>query len=230
MKIALCLLTLNEINGCKHDIPLIKKIGNNFDEIFVVDNGSTDGTIEFLKKKKIKVFSVPGVSYNEQHAIAIEKTKSDAVIFFPPKGTNSVNDTLKFKKLFDEGYDLIVASRVIKGGKNEDDRHLFKPRKWLTIALALLSAARWRREGNIILDCLHVFRGTTVKSFKKSKIYRTGQTFDIDEIIKSYIHKTRRIEFPTTEKPRKSGKTHFKTIPFGIKIFKYFFKEALKIN
>ena len=230
MKIALCLLTLNEIDGCKQDIPKIKKIQKSFFEVFVVDNGSTDGTIQYLKSKKIRVYSKPGISYNEMHSLAVKKTKADAIIFFPPKGTNVVNDTLKFKKYFEKGYDLIIASRTIKGGKNEDDKHFFKPRKWLTMALALVSAIRWRREGNIIWDCLHVFRGTTTASFKRSNIYTDGQTFDIDQIIKSYKIKSKRIEFPTSEKPRTSGQTHFKTIPFGIKIFKYFFREALKFK
>jgi len=230
MKLSLCLLTLNEIDGCKKDIPKIKRLRKHFFEIFAVDNGSTDGTVEFLKKQGIKVISKPKISYNAMHSIAVKNTQADAIVFFPPKGTNSVKDCLKFERYFNKGYEFIVASRTIKGGKNEDDKHFFKPRKWLTITLALVTAIRWRREGNIIWDVLHVFRGTTVSSFKKSKIYTTGETFDIDEVTKSYIHKLKRIEFPTTEHPRTSGQTHFKTIPFGIKIFKYFFSEALKFN
>lgn len=228
MKIALCLLTLNEINGCKYDVPKINKIRKYFDEVYAIDNGSTDGTIEYLRKEKITVHNFPGVSYNEMHAIAINKTECDAVIFFPPKGTNSIKDTLKFRKYFENGYELIVASRVAKYGANEEDKHLLKPRKWLTMALALVSAIRWKRSGNIVWDCLHVFRGTKVSTFKMAKIYKKGQTFDIDQIIKFYKIRAKMVEFPTIERPRISGQTHFKTIPFGIKIFKYFFNEALK--
>ena len=53
-QISLCLIIKNEIDGCKHDIPLLSL--NKFDEIFAIDGGSTDGTIEFLREKKIKVF------------------------------------------------------------------------------------------------------------------------------------------------------------------------------
>lgn len=228
MKIALCLLTLNEIDGCKHDIPLIKRLSKYFNEIFVVDNGSTDGTLEYLKTQKVKVYSFPGISYDKMHAMAIQKTISDAVIFFPPKGTNSVKDILKFKKYFESGYELIVSSRIM--GENEEDKQLFKPRKWLTLILAQAAALRWRREGNIIWDCLHVFRGITVKSYKASSVTKNGEMFDIDLIVNSYIKKMSRIEFPTNERPRISGATHFKTIPFGIKIFKYFFKKALRFK
>ena len=49
MKISLVFLTLNEIVGLKtlfDKIPL-----NTVDEVFAVDGGSTDGTIEFFKEK-----------------------------------------------------------------------------------------------------------------------------------------------------------------------------------
>ena len=230
MKLSLCLLTLNEINGCKHDIPLIKKVKKHFYEVFAVDNGSTDGTIEYLRKQGITVIYKPGISYNKMHIVAIKKTKADAIIFFPPKGTNSITDSLKFKRYFDKGYDLIVTSRVIKGSKNEEDGQSFKPRKWLTMILGLVSAIRWRREGNIIWDVLHVFRGIRISKFNTSMIDIKGKTYDLEDIIQSYKQKTKRIEIPTWEKPRTSGESHFKTIPFGIKIFKYFFHEAIKFN
>lgn len=230
MKVSLCLLTLNEIVGCKHDVPLINKIRSKFDEVFAVDNGSTDGTVQYLRMNKIPVIYRPGISYDEMHSLAIKHTKSDAVVFFPPKGTNSVSDTLKFEKYFKQGYGTVVASRLIKGGSNEEDKNLIKLRKWLTILLAFISAVRWKRDGNTIWDVLHVFRGTTVAAYKKAMSPSVGQTFDIDHIIRSYKFKISRVEFPTKETPRLGGSTHFKTIPFGIKILRYLLKEVSKFN
>ena len=42
MTVALCLLTWNEIDGVQHDIPLIDR--KQFDQIYCIDGGSTDGT------------------------------------------------------------------------------------------------------------------------------------------------------------------------------------------
>lgn len=227
MKITLCMLTLNEIDGVKHDVPLIKRISKSFERIIDVDNGSTDGTIEYLRQQKITVYSRPGITYNAMHVLAVEKCKADAIIFFHPKGTIPVTDTLKYKKFFEDGYEFIVASRIMKGGANEEDAKLIKTRKWLTISLALLAALLWRRSGNIIWDAFHGFRGMTVKAFKKLNPGKKGRTIDIDEVIESYRKKVRRIEFPTREKPRLSGETHFKTIPFSIEILKYLLRKIL---
>jgi hypothetical protein len=52
-----------------------------------------------------------------------------ALIFFHHKGSVPVCDTEKFRQFFDSGYDLVIASRNIKGGRNEEDGTLIKHRK-----------------------------------------------------------------------------------------------------
>ena len=41
MTVALCLITWNELEGCKHDVPLIDR--TKFDEIYCIDGGISDG-------------------------------------------------------------------------------------------------------------------------------------------------------------------------------------------
>jgi len=44
--ISLCLLTWNEIHGCQQVIPNLPQ--GLFSDVFALDGGSTDGTIEYL--------------------------------------------------------------------------------------------------------------------------------------------------------------------------------------
>lgn len=226
MKITLCILTLNELEGCKHDIPLIKR--EAFEEIYAIDGNSKDGTIKYLRQQKIPVHTQIKKGLNAAHALAVKKCKTDAIIFFHPKATVPVSDTLKFRKFFKQGYELIVASRIVKGGINEEDNNIIKPRKWLVIVLASISSFIWRKGGNPIWDVLHGFRGITVKAFSKINPPEIGATIDIAGVIGSYKKNLKRIEFPTKEKPRQSGETHFKTIPFGVEISKYLLKSIFK--
>lgn len=227
MKVSLCLLTFNEIAGCKNDIPQIKKIVDRFDEIYAIDGGSKDGTIEYLREQNISVYIQPQKGLNVACHFGIEKCTTDAIIFFHPKGAVPVLDTLKFRNLFKNGYDFVIGSRIIKGAKNEEDAKIFRPRKWFVEVLALTVAILFKKNGNKILwDVLHGFRGITINGYKKLNLKDNGiVTIDIEMVVRSYKAKIKSIEFPTIESSRLAGKTHFKAIPTGIKIIKYIKKE-----
>jgi glycosyltransferase involved in cell wall biosynthesis len=228
MKITLCLLTHNELNGCKHDIPLIPF--DSFDEIFAVDGNSNDGTVEYLQNMGITVFQQPRPSLSAACTYAFEKCTTDALIFFHPKGTVPVNDTLKFLPMFEQGFDLIIASRCIAGSRNEEDDKYIKPRKWFTKFMALIASILFRSEGPLIWDVLHGFRAMKVEAFKLLNPSDHGVSIDLEMVCRSYKHKLKITEFPTIEKPRISGKTHFKALPTGWALLKYIVHEILRYN
>lgn len=223
MKITLCLLTFDGMEGCRLDVPRLPL--DCFAEVYAVDGGSTDGTIEYLEEQQIPVYIQPTSGLNAACVYAFSLCTTDALVFYHPKGTIPPHHVLEFSKLFDKGYSFIVGSRVIRGGRNEEDIHLFKPRKWLLLGLSLLAAVLWQREGNIVWDTLHGFRGVTVDAFRKMKIADYGLSVDIEMVIRSYKLRLPRIEFPTQECPRPYGKTHFKMMPTGTKLLKFLVKE-----
>ncbi|GAP15834.1 glycosyltransferase [Longilinea arvoryzae] len=226
MRITLCILTRNEIIGCKHDIPLLHK--EAFDEIFAIDGNSTDGTIEYLTELGIPVYIQPRKGLNAACVYAFEKCNTDALIFFHPKGSVPVSDTENFRFLFEQGYDLVIASRNIKGGKNEEDNKIIRYRKWFVTFLALASAVFFRREGPIVWDVLHGFRGMTVRCFTQINPSAEGVSIDLEMVCRSYKKRLKRIEFPTTESPRLAGTSNFKALPTGWKLLKYLLTEIMK--
>ena len=223
MTIGLCLLVNNELEGCKSVIPLLKT--DAFDEVFAIDGGSKDGTVEFLRQNGIDVKLQPKKGYNAAYHYAFETSKSDALVFFHPKGTIHPDQTLVFGNFFNEGYELVIASRIIKNARNEEDDLFFKPRKWFVISLGLLTGAIWKREGTYIWDVLHGFRGITRKAFRAIAPQDHGLSMDLEMIARFYRKKMKRIEFPVQESPRFSGETHFKPFPTAIKLFKYLLTE-----
>ena len=165
MTVGLCLLTLNEVEGCKHDIPLIER--SKFDDIYCVDGGSEDGTVEYLQKNGIRVYRQTSKGINQACIDGVNWCRCDAVVFFHPKGTIPVEDIYKFRNYFGEGYELVIASRMMEESVNEEDSRILKPRKWFTLSLSFLAKILFKREGNTIWDSLHGLRGVTVQAFKE---------------------------------------------------------------
>ena len=216
----------NELEGCKIDIPNLPI--NEFDEVFAIDGGSTDGTEEYLVSKGIVVYRQRKAGLNAAYVQANNIAKGDGVVVFFPKGTLPVDDLLKFRNLFMVGYDLIIASRQLNGSVNEEDGSLWRPRKWGVKLLAQLISIVWRREGLYIGDVLHGFKGWKRSVFNKMKILDHGLSIDLEMVVRSYKHKISRIEFPTQELGRKFGHTHFKILPTGRKLLAYLFFEAFR--
>lgn len=223
MKISLCLIVWNELEGCKIDVPALPL--DAFDEIYAIDGGSTDGTREYLESQGIPVYIQPKKGLNAAYIHAAEKSTCDAIVVFFPKGTISPNSLFNFRPLLESGVDLVVASRNIRGARNEEDHSIFKPRKWGVLGLALLAALFWRREGYIIRDVLHGYKGFTVSGFNKIAPLDHGLSIDIEMVVRSYRLKLKRCEFPVSETTRSFGETKFKILPTGIKLFKYLLYE-----
>lgn len=224
MKIALIMLTWNEIEGVKHDVPLIDK--SQFDEIFCIDGGSTDGTVEYLTSQGIPVYPQTAKGLNQACKDGCDHCTADAFVFFHPKGSVPVEDTYKFRKFYEEGYEFVVASRMMKGAHNEEDGKLIKARKWFVLSLGLIAKILYKREGNTVWDTLHGFRGMTVDAFKRCEISDMSPSVDIEMVCRSYMLHLKRIEFPTTEHERIQGTSHFKAWPTGKKLLKYLWWEV----
>lgn len=224
MTVGLCLLTWNEIEGCKHDIPLLEL--SKFEQVYCIDGGSTDGTVEFLESLGIEVYKQKKQGYNQAYKEGANICKCDAFVFYHPKGSIPIDDTYRFRHYFENGYELVVGSRMMPGALNEEDDHFFKPRKWFVLGLGLLAKVLFQREGNTVWDVLHGFRGMTVNAFKKMQISDFSPSADIESVCRAYKLQIKRIEFPTTEGPRLAGTTHFKMFSTGGKLLRYMLWEV----
>jgi glycosyltransferase involved in cell wall biosynthesis len=224
MKIALVIFTRNERENSEKIYPLIPF--KDVTKTYVIDGNSTDGTRDFWRKKKIRVYGQKYKGVGGAYESAFRNTKEDALIFFHPDGNMNVKDIPKFVNRLKKGQEFIIATRMIKGAKNEEDDQLFKPRKWFCQILGFFANVIWSEEGNEITDITQGFRAISRNVYQKLEITVPDAIApDFEQVIKILKLNSKIDEFPTKEEKRIYGQTSMTSFKTGMANIKVFFRN-----
>lgn len=219
----LVILTYNEVEAVKalfDRIPVGK-----YDETFVIDPGSTDGTLEFFKEKGVEVKIQEKKGRGVAFVMAANVSKCDLLVFFGPDGNENPDDIPKLFAELEAGNDIAIASRFAKGSKNEEDDELIPLRKWANQAFTLLANMFFNRSMPFITDTINGFRGVRRQRMLDLNLTAEGFAIEYQMSIKAMKKKYKVKEIPTIEGARIGGKSKAKSIPTGWKILKVLLKE-----
>lgn len=222
MRSSLIILTFNEIEGIR---ALFDKIPfAQFDECFVIDGNSTDGTAEFFKENKIKVITQQKKGRGAAFREAAETASGQVLVFFSPDGNENPADVIKLKETVEKGYDMVIASRFMPGASSEDLGAFIPYRDWANKIFTYLANLFF---GGGLTDSINGFRAIKKDKFRELKVNAEGFSVEYQMSIRAMKlgHKIK--EIPTVESPRIGGQSTAKTIPTGFKILKILFKEIL---
>jgi len=220
LRISLCLLTWNEAHGCSVDLPHIDP--SSYFEVFALDGGSTDGTLELLSEAGISVVAQRQRSYNAAYIEALEHFAGDALIFFHPKGTIDPSSLDIMRAKLEAGADLVIASRMLDHSTNEEDDGLFRPRKWFGQGLSIAASARWNRARTArITDPLHGYRACSRAFADDLSLLPRGVTADLEMVKHAYANDARVEEFAIHEAGREVGDTHFPAWSTGKQLVRF---------
>lgn len=222
MKISLVILTFNEIVGLREifdKIPL-----SSVDEAFAIDGGSTDGTLEFFRERKFPVHVQGKRGRGEAFREAFAKASGDALIFFSPDGNEDPADIVKFLPYLRQGYDMVVATRMVRGARNEEDHLVFKWRKWANNAFNLLANWTWNRQP-FVTDTINGFRAITREAWRRLALDGPGYTIEYQSSIRAFKLGLRIAEFPTIEGQRLDGREGSPSTQTGIAFLKMYISE-----
>lgn len=129
MKVALIVPTLNELGGMKIIMPRIKK--EWYDQIIILDGGSTDGTIEYARENGYFVYIQKGRGLRQGLREIYDIIDADIMITFSPDG-NSIPELIPgLIKKIEEGYSMVIVSRYAKGAKSFDDDIITRFGNWM---------------------------------------------------------------------------------------------------
>lgn len=220
----LVLLTYNEIEALPKLFDRIPV--SAVDEFFAVDGGSKDGTVQYLKSKGVRVLGQDRRGRGRAFQLALDEARSEALCFYSPDGNEDPADIPKlFAKLEEGGYDLVVASRMSKGARNEEDEHWWRPRKWVNLAFTFLANALWNR-GPYLTDTINGFRVIRADAMRRLDLRVDGFVIEYLMSIRAMKSGLRLGELPTIESPRLGGSSTAHSWPTGWEFLKRLAAEA----
>lgn len=219
---SLIILTYDEVIGSRALFDRIPFSG--VDEYFVVDGGSKDGTAEFFKGKGVKVITQKEKGRGTAMRLGVEESKGEHLVFFSPDGNEDPGDILKIFAHLESGYEMVIASRFMKGGRNEEDDVLIPIRKWANLLLTFLVKLIW---GGSITDTINGYRGVNRRAFAAMEIRARGFVIEYLMSIRALKLKMRVKEMPTIENKRIGGHSRSESITTGLQFFWYLVGEII---
>jgi len=217
MSTALIVLTLNEIDGIKQIMPKIKK--DWVDEIVVIDGGSTDGSIEELRKMGFRVIIQEKKGHGNAIQVGVDATTSDNIVIFGPDGNHEPEEIIRLVEKIKEGYDQVMLSRFGEWSINLDAGRIdtFGNRMFAFLANIFFHGH--------MTDVLNESRIITRKAMAELK-------FDAEQLDSTYqmsirgMKKKQKIaEIVGNEGIRIGGKRKVRSFQTGCLLLQRFFKE-----
>lgn len=220
MKTTLIIPTLNEIDGVREIFPRIKR--KWVSEILVVDGGSTDGTVEYLKSRKYKILFQDVKGYGAGIRYALDRSKGDVIIEFTSDGSSLPEKIPEIIRKINEGYDLVIASRYKEGAKSYDDDFLtgFGNRFFTFLTNVFF--------GSCYTDSLVGFRAYRRSAFDKLVMDAPGLVWPLQSSIQFFRHGFRVAEIQADEPKRIGGGRKMQPFRTGLNILTLLLNERAR--
>ncbi len=129
MGVTIIALTLNEIDGVKAILPQIHR--SWYDQLLVVDGGSTDGTIEWCRDNGYEVLVQRRKGIRYAYFECWPHVTGDIVVTISPDGNCPVDSIPRLVEMVQAGNDLVIGSRYLGDAKSDDDDIVTAFGNWL---------------------------------------------------------------------------------------------------
>lgn len=201
-------------------MPRIKK--EWYDELIIVDGGSTDGTIEYAKENNYPVFIQKQKGAGSAFREAMEKVDGDIVVVFSPDGNSVPEKIPELVAKAREGYDIVIASRYLDGAKSYDDDVITAFGNWFFTKLMNLMF------GSKLTDVFVMFRAYKRESINKLDVDIDSCVWGSLLLIRAIKSKFKITEIPADEPQRIGGERKMNPLKNGYNELIAFFKEFFK--
>lgn len=240
MRLVVTIPTYNELENIEEIIKLVLAERKNMPgvdvHVLVSDSHSPDGTGDVVKKishtnPKVHYLDVKekglGIGVVKGHRYAVDKLKADILAQLDGDLSHDPSTLPIMVKYINDGYDLVLGSRLIKGGKNLLGWH----RTLFTKGSAFYSKVAWGTFN--ISEYTNSYRVFTKALFEKldfKQIPWKSQTYIIQPaFLYASIRAGAKIkETPITFRDRKKGYSKVKIVSYILDVLKFGMKVRLE--
>ncbi len=219
MKVTLVVPTLNEVDGVRNIMPLIKP--EWYDQLLFIDGQSTDGTLELIKERGYPYVVQKKKGMRHAYTEALPFIKGDVILTFSPDG-NSIPELIpECIKKMKEGYDMVIISRYAQGAKSDDDDFLTGIGNWCFSKLIGICHGYPYKDAMVIYrayrtQIIHDLDLTNDKHYQwEEKLFNTVVSWEPLLSIRAAKCKLKIAEIPGDEPARIAGKRKLQVWKWG---------------
>lgn len=229
MSATLLALTLNEIDGVRAILPRIPK--GLFEQILILDGGSTDGTVEWARDQGFTVLEQRRKGIRFAYLEALPHIRHEQIVSISPDGNCDPAVLPALLAKLNEGYDLVIGSRYLDGVRSEDDDWITGFGNWLfTRTVNLLYGSRYS-------DVMVIYRAFTLQLIRDlrldqedsytlpERLFGTVISWEPLMSIRAAKYGKRIGEVPAGEPPRIGGTRKLQIFRWGAAYYFQIWKE-----